>query len=193
VARAAGDYPRARALLERSIAVGREAGGPGGLWHAWRSSACLGRIEYLQGEYGAAAARLRACLAQARESGWTFNLADCLEWAAAARAAGPPGGDESARWAARVFGAAAALRRDTGEVRYPAERAAYEQDVDATRSRLGEAAFAAARAAGQAMTLEQAVADGPETPAPEAGPAAPAGASASVRPPHAPRTRPLSR
>jgi hypothetical protein len=67
VARAEGDYPRARALLEQSIAVGRGAGGPGGLWHAWRSSACLGRIEYLQGEYGAAAARLRACLAQARE------------------------------------------------------------------------------------------------------------------------------
>jgi tetratricopeptide (TPR) repeat protein len=173
VARAEGDVPRARALLERSIAVGEaEAAGP---YHPWRSAACLGRLEFLQGESGAAAARLRRCLAQAQGGGWTFNLADCLEWAAAARAAGPPGGAERARWAARVFGAAAALRRETGEVRYPAERAAYEQDVAATRTWLGETAFVAGWAEGEAMSPEQAVADALE--------AAPAPADAATSPP----------
>jgi hypothetical protein len=58
--------------------------------------------------------------------------------------------------AARLFGAERALR--TG-VAAPWFVERYEQDVAAARAARGEAAFAAAWAEGQAMTLEQAVAD----------------------------------
>jgi hypothetical protein len=81
-------------------------------------------------------------------------LADCLEWVAAvAQAARQP-----AR-AARLFGAAEGLRVASGTARYAPERGAYDRDVAATRAQLDERSFAAAWAAGRAMTLEQVVAD----------------------------------
>jgi hypothetical protein len=61
--------------------------------------------------------------------------------------------------AARLFGAAAAARRETGEPRLPFDRPPYERDLAATRAALSADAFAGAWAEGQAMSLEQAVAD----------------------------------
>jgi hypothetical protein len=59
--------------------------------------------------------------------------------------------------AARLFGAAEALRAAIGSPIPPIERAEYERAVAASRTALGEAAFAAAWAEGRAMTLERAV------------------------------------
>jgi DNA-binding NarL/FixJ family response regulator len=59
--------------------------------------------------------------------------------------------------AARLFGAAQALRQALGASLSPAERARYEPDLAATRAALGEAAFEAASAEGRAMPPERAI------------------------------------
>ena len=61
--------------------------------------------------------------------------------------------------AARLFGAAAAWRTRLGFVIPPGEQERYEADVAAARALLPPYAFAAAWAAGQALTLEEAVAE----------------------------------
>jgi len=66
------------------------------------------------------------------------------------------GQSQSSR-AARLGGAASALRESIGSPRSPAEQEEIDQQVAAVREALGEAAFAAAWDAGRAMTWEQAV------------------------------------
>jgi hypothetical protein len=85
----------------------------------------------------------------------------CLEGLARVAAA-----REQKERAARLFGAAEALREAAGAPfpsgaragTQPAERAAVEQHVATVRTALGSEAFAAAWAAGRAMTLDEAVA-----------------------------------
>jgi non-specific serine/threonine protein kinase len=152
VARAAGDYPRAQALLEESLAAAQAAGHS---WEVWRSSTCLARVAFLQGRHGEAAVRLREALTGLQDIARpVIAVADALEWLAAAVAAAG-----RAERAARLYGAAARLRRDAGGARYAPDRPAYERDVAETRAQLSRPAFAAAWAAGDAMTLEEAVAD----------------------------------
>jgi hypothetical protein len=59
--------------------------------------------------------------------------------------------------AARLFGAAAALREAISAPRPPAFRSYYERDLTAVRDRLGQEAFETAWAEGQGMTPEQAI------------------------------------
>jgi hypothetical protein len=61
--------------------------------------------------------------------------------------------------AAQLFGADEALGETGWESSLLNERAAQEQEVTAARAELSDATFAAAWAAGRAMTLEQAVAE----------------------------------
>ena len=61
-------------------------------------------------------------------------------------------------WAARLWGAAEALRETMGTPISPVYRADYERSVAAARAQLGEQAFAAAWAEGRTMTPEQALA-----------------------------------
>jgi hypothetical protein len=71
-----------------------------------------------------------------------------------------------------LSGAVDALREAIGATLLPDERADHIQTVDAVRSRLGEAAFSAAWAAGRAMSPDQAAdyaleaAEAPEPPEP---------------------------
>ena len=60
--------------------------------------------------------------------------------------------------AARLFGAAEALRESVSNRIPPSERAEYDHNIAAARAQLSEAAFAASWAGGRAMSLEQAVA-----------------------------------
>jgi predicted ATPase/transcriptional regulator with XRE-family HTH domain len=60
---------------------------------------------------------------------------------------------------ARLFGTAEALRETTGSAMTDAEREEYGRAVGALRTRLDEAMFRAAWAAGRVTTLEQAIAD----------------------------------
>jgi hypothetical protein len=59
--------------------------------------------------------------------------------------------------AARLLGAAAALRDTTGPPVPPIDQAEREQHVSALRAALGEPAFAAAWAEGRRLTPEQAI------------------------------------
>jgi len=59
-------------------------------------------------------------------------------------------------WAAQLWGAAEVLREETGVSLSPVDRVGYERAVATARTQLGEQAFAAAWAAGRAMTPEQA-------------------------------------
>jgi hypothetical protein len=68
------------------------------------------------------------------------------------------GAEGDAERAARLFGAAEALREALGAPLPPVERAHYDRSVAATRAALGEEAFAAAWAEGRALSLEQAIA-----------------------------------
>jgi hypothetical protein len=61
--------------------------------------------------------------------------------------------------AARLFGVAQALRARIGVPVAPVDRADYECNLAATRAALGETAFDAAWAAGQALPLDQAIAE----------------------------------
>ena len=69
-------------------------------------------------------------------------------------------GPEASRGAraARVFGAAAALREAIGSPLPPRCRASYQHTITTLRTQLGEEAFATAWDEGQTMTLAQAVA-----------------------------------
>ena len=81
------------------------------------------------------------------------------------------------RRAARLFGAAAALRDTIGFALFPTERVEQERTLAALRARLDTEAFAAALSEGRAMPLEEAIdyALGPAEPAaaPTVQPAAP--------------------
>jgi len=66
---------------------------------------------------------------------------------------------DGAEWAARLLGAAGALRDALGSPLPPVDRADRDRSLAAARAVLGEAAFAAASAERRAMELEQAVAD----------------------------------
>jgi hypothetical protein len=62
--------------------------------------------------------------------------------------------------AARLFGAAEALREKTGTApAFPATQALYERDLSSVRARLGSDAFGSAWAEGRAMRPEEAAAE----------------------------------
>ena len=63
--------------------------------------------------------------------------------------------------AARLFGAAEAIREAIGAPLPPVSRADYERDVAAVRAQLDEAMFTSLWAEGRAMTIEQAIAYAP--------------------------------
>ncbi|HET7090142.1 MAG TPA: tetratricopeptide repeat protein [Anaerolineae bacterium] len=145
-----GDYGRAVALLEESVPLLRELGDGVGVARALHG---LGTVAYHQGHFAEATALLKDSLTVSRERGARLEIAQCLEGlASTARAQGQP------ERAARLFGAAEALRGAIGAPLPPADRAGHERDAAAVRAQLGKAAFDAASAEGRAMTMEQAIA-----------------------------------
>jgi hypothetical protein len=91
-------------------------------------------------------------LGQIRNLGDRRNVAVVLEQLAAVACA-----DGRPEQAARLLGAAEALREAMGARLPPAEQAAHAKTEQAARAALGEAAFAAARAAGRSLTPVAAV------------------------------------
>ena len=117
------------------------------------------------------AARARTLLADSLRLRWELGqrlgVAECLEGLAAIASCQVPAAGDSvlspqssapAR-VARLLGAAAALREATSAPLPPVERPAYEATVAAARAALGKDAFTAAWAKGQALPLDQAVAE----------------------------------
>ncbi len=144
------DLARAKALLRDSLALVREDGYPPAIAEVLTS---LGRVERAQGHLEQARSTLTESLILAREGGPYFIVADDLE-----ELAGLAALEHQTDLAARLLGAAQALRqakcmrpRGLGQRRH-------ECAVAEVRAVLGDAAFEAAYAAGQAMGREEAVA-----------------------------------
>jgi predicted ATPase len=150
VAHDQGDYGRARALYEESLALFRELGAKESIA---LTLICLGNVAHDHGDDGRAASRHEEAVALCRALGSKWLAAYGLE--GLATVAGAAGQGERS---ARLFGAAAATRRLIGAPLPPRERPHYERLVAAARAHLDAAAFAAAWAAGEALSLEQAIA-----------------------------------
>ena len=105
-----------------------------------------------RGQVAQARALLRESLSYARERD-VYLAVEVVESLAGVVAAGGAGDI-----AARLWGAASAVRGVEGWPLPPVVRADYDRDVAAARTQFGETAFAAAWAEGRAMTLEQAIA-----------------------------------
>jgi len=160
-----GDIATARRLSEKSLVINREIGHRE---HTAESLFLLARVEARRGDNLAARDLYEQSLAIEKEGNSNSDIALYLEGLAGVVVAqGEPA------WAARLYGAAEALRDAKSVPIPPVYRAEYERAVAATRAQLGEQAFAAAWAEGRAMTPEQALtAQGPVT-FPRPFPAAP--------------------
>ncbi|HSH81589.1 MAG TPA: adenylate/guanylate cyclase domain-containing protein [Herpetosiphonaceae bacterium] len=155
----AGDDARALPLLEESLALHRQVGDTSRRLGLTLDS--LGKVLIERGDHARARALLTEGLRLAQHYGSKRQLQEALDglaWLAAPEgmARGAPG--EGAERAARLFGAAEALREACGEVLSPPERSVQEHHVAIAQVHLDEAAWQAAWAAGRAMPLEQAVA-----------------------------------
>jgi DNA-binding CsgD family transcriptional regulator len=147
IALSQGDVVKAQALFEECLAFYRAQG--------YRSEtaealAVLGQVAAVQQDYATAFARYEEGLLLARKADFKCNVASCLEGLAGVRAA-----LGERLQAARLWGAAEALREAIGAPLPPIYRPAYERAVRAARAQFGEKAFAAAWAEGRTMTLEQ--------------------------------------
>ena len=111
----------------------------------------LGMATLAQGNHMRAAALLSEALSLQQQQDHKAQILESLEgFTQLASAHG------QATWAAQLLGAAAGLRAASSVLRPPGERAPYERMVAGVRAQLDEAAFAAAWAAGQTMSLDQA-------------------------------------
>ena len=149
-----GDAARAISLLEESCAIFRELGDREGIASSQGHRA---RPALRQGEHASATAACVESIALFRELGALWGVPDGVETLAAVTLArGEP------ERAARLLGAAEALRLTIGVPVPPADRPRCESLLAAARSRLGKAAFAQARQEGRRMPLERALPDEPE-------------------------------
>jgi len=151
VMRARGDAQRAKALCEESLAMRRMLGYKGGIAH---TLAVLGRIALDQGAYERATACYQESLTLRQEAGEKEGIATALEGLAAVT-----GMQGHPVRAARLSGAASSLRTLLGAPLPPIDRPSYEQTVAALRAQLDEPTFTAAWVEGQAMALEEALAE----------------------------------
>jgi DNA-binding CsgD family transcriptional regulator len=136
-------------LFERSVALFRELGDDRSLAN---SLANLGHSALTLGDLPQSTAYFTESLELRQALGNTLAIAECLEgFAAIASAAGRP------RRAARLYGAAEALREITGAPLVDADRAEHERLVTEVRERLGEQSFAGEWAKGRATNPEDAV------------------------------------
>jgi predicted ATPase len=145
-----GDLAQAQALFAEALALRRALGRP---VEVAASLAHLGGLAAAQGDAARAATLYGEALAVLAPTADRAVAALCLEGVAAlAQAAG------AVERAAHLWGAAATLRRGTYVLFVWDERTVREGLIAAGRTALGEPAWTAAWAAGQALTLEQAVA-----------------------------------
>jgi tetratricopeptide (TPR) repeat protein len=151
VAQAQGNYREATMFLEEALALCREIGN--NLYTAWALDN-LGDIALYHGNAVQAVAFFENSLSLFRGVGYKEGIAQCLKgFGGVAYAAG------QAVRAARLCGAAEALQEAIVTPMDPADRAHFDRTVAAARAQLDDATFAAAWAAGQSLTIEQAIAE----------------------------------
>ncbi len=143
------DYARTQALYEEGLALFQEIGAD---WDTADALSCLGQLSQDQGDQARAEEFFRESLARWRAMGtlqWK-GVANCLEGLAGVCVA-----DHQFAVAVHLFGAADALREILEGS--PRAHSSAEDRHAALRVQLGEAAFAAAWAAGRALSVEEAV------------------------------------
>ena len=112
-----------------------------------------GRLALAQGAADLAVARHREGLSLARSAGVSFQVVNGLEGLAAAVY-----GQGHAERSVRLLGAVERMREARGIPLRPVERPGHDRLTQALRTALGEEAFAAIWTAGQAVSLEEAIA-----------------------------------
>jgi predicted ATPase/class 3 adenylate cyclase len=142
-----GELERATAYYEEALAFSRQAGDRAS---AYIMMSNLGNVARRQGDLARAAKLHRESLAFAQQRGDLRSVAErleCLAWDLGS------GGD--GEHAARLLGAAAAIRQAIGAPLPPSEQAETEAAVSAARSAIGEQEWATAFAAGRSLPLDQ--------------------------------------
>ncbi len=148
---ARGDDQRATNLCEESLVIRKALGYKGGCAH---TLAILGRIALDQGAYERATACYKESLTLRQETGEKEGIATALEGLAAVT-----GMQGQPVRAARLCGSAESLRTLLRAPLTPIDRPYYQQTVAAIRAQLDEPTFLKAWTEGQAMTLEEAIAE----------------------------------
>ncbi|HEX8035017.1 MAG TPA: tetratricopeptide repeat protein [Ktedonobacterales bacterium] len=146
-----GDLDQSAAYFEESLAICRRVGSD--FWAGFQLFG-LSHIARLQGDLAGATRLAREQLITWRGVSVPRYLARCLEGIALIAAAAKRG-----TRAARLLGAAAALRATVGELQAPHWRAEIEREIACARVALGESRWSAAFAAGRALSLEEAMAE----------------------------------
>ncbi len=149
------DYESARRLYEESLTIWRERGDQ---HYIVMFLVNLGRVATRQGDYQLARVSFEEALTPLPALGDKQVIAYLLQGFAAFAAA--RGGAEQA---ARLFGAAEALRAAIGAPLPPADQAHYDRDVADTRSRLTDDAFTTSWVRGRALTLDEAIREATQT------------------------------
>jgi non-specific serine/threonine protein kinase len=146
-----GDAARAVPYWEEALALHRAAGDT---WGASISLSYLGMVAGQRSDFAAAEALHRESMDLRWAMGTKEDVAHCLaNFAALAAARGQH------ERAARLFGAADAVQAAIGNTLKEPERTFYERATVTARAGLDERAFAAAWAAGQALPIDEAVAE----------------------------------
>jgi len=156
-----GELEAARALLEESLSIDRQFGTEGEDIYL-----ALGRLLALQGDVAAAHCQYQESLTLLFKCNVSKeSVAASLEGLAALEAR-----QEAPGLAARLWGAAEALREVIGAPIYPVYRVSYEQARAQACATLGEQAFRTAWAEGRNMTPEEALAVQEPVTTPTGGP-----------------------
>jgi predicted ATPase/DNA-binding CsgD family transcriptional regulator len=140
---------RAKALCREALALGQELGDQ---YSIARTETVLGDATRDEGDSREAMRQYHDSLVLHYRLGAKAEIPLVLE-----RLAATSSRSGRSRAGACLYGAAQALRDALGAPPAPAVRADYERDAAAMRRVLGDEAFAAARAEGGAMTLEQSI------------------------------------
>lgn len=144
-----GDLSAARAFLEESLEVKRELGDE---WLVASALNNLGLLAYDQGDYAMARSFTQDSLARLFRLGSKQGIPECFEGLAgiAAKLHNPIR-------AARLFGAAEALREATDNPLPSSERTRYDADLSDAREQLDSLTWGGAWREGGAMSLDAAV------------------------------------
>ncbi len=147
---AQGRLEEARTALDEAHSV---ATAMGNLWMSALAVHRLGDLALREDDISHAEDLYHDALAIQHERRFLPDVAQSLDALASIAAR-----QESAPEAARLYGAADALRRSLGMVRFPVDEAEHEQFINGLAVQCGEEAFAAAFAEGVALSVDDAVA-----------------------------------
>jgi non-specific serine/threonine protein kinase len=146
-----GNLDQSAAYFAESLAICRRVGSD--LWAGFQLFG-LSHIARLQGDLAGATRLAHEQLTMWRGLGVPRYLARCLESIGLIAAVAKRGTQ-----AARLLGAAEALRATVGELQAPHWQAEIEREIACAREALGESQWSAAFAAGRSLSLEEAVAE----------------------------------